>query len=138
MTSRPIFPNRRPTGFSHKKWARSVPSPKYQKPVPFRPAGRGWQHRILAIKGLDGSLFVQQHTAVQRRRVQLQPNNVGGFFPKVRLFEPLAVRCCPRPFLRFSRSSWGGAGYLAFGHITDRGRLKAAEQAADSPGTIVN
>src|SRR6266576_2930213 len=58
---------------------------KVLKAVPFGASRGQRQNRILAIQGLDGGLFIHAEHRGMRRRVQIQPNNVGGLLLKIRI-----------------------------------------------------
>ena len=53
--------------------------------MPFSAAGRKWQNRIQAIQRLDGALLVHAEDRGMPRRVEVQPDDVGGFFFKLRI-----------------------------------------------------
>jgi len=58
---------------------------KIFKAVSFRASWGQWQDRILAIQGLDSGLFIHAEHYGMCRRVQIQPNNVGGLLFKIRI-----------------------------------------------------
>src|SRR5437773_6864835 len=58
---------------------------KVLKAVPFCASRGQRQNRIFAIQGLDGGLFIYAEHRGMCRRVQIQPNNVGGLLLKIRI-----------------------------------------------------
>ena len=59
--------------------------PEILKPVPLGASRREWQHRILAVQRLDRGLLIHTEHRRMRRRVQIQPNDVGGLLLKIRV-----------------------------------------------------
>ncbi len=55
------------------------------KAVPFRPTGRERQDEVQTIQRLDGTLFVDTEHCGVERRLEVQPDDIGGL-----LFESLS------------------------------------------------
>ena len=95
---------------------------KVLKAVPFGPARRQRQHRILAIQGLDRRLLVHAEHGGMRRRIQVQPDDVRGLFLKVRIvrghvaFDPMRLEpvLAPHP------------GHHHVAHVQMRGQFARA------------
>lgn len=83
---------------------------KVLKTVPLCASRGKWQNRILAIQGLDGSLFIHAEHRGMRWRVQIQPNNVGRLGLKIRIVRGQIKSTC-RPLWPTSQpllTSFGG------------------------------
>ena len=63
------------------------------EPVPFSPPRRQRQHRVVAVERLDRRLLVHAEHRRVRRRVQVQPDDVGRFLLEVRI----VWRSCSAP-----------------------------------------
>src|SRR5229473_3801332 len=80
--------------------------PKVLKAVPLGTSRREWQHRILAVERLDRRFLIHTEHRRMRRRVQIQPNNVGGLLLKIRVVgrhvavEPLRLKAVLGPHPR--------------------------------------
>src|SRR5271169_6425227 len=77
-----VLPSASPVLVSNAAYRDSVLCRKYSKPCRSR---REWQHQILAVERLDRRLLIHTEHRRMRRRVQIQPNDVGGLPPKVRI-----------------------------------------------------
>ena len=59
--------------------------PEVFKAVPLGASRREWQHRILAVQRLNRRLLIHTEHRRMRRRVQIQPNDVGSLLLKIRI-----------------------------------------------------
>ena len=64
---------------------RKRPVPIIFKTVPFGPAGRKGQHRIQAVQSLDSALLINAEYCRVHRRLEIQTDDIGGFFLELRI-----------------------------------------------------
>src|SRR6266849_8744748 len=99
-----VLPSTSPVLVSNAAYRDSVP--EVLKAVPLGASRREWQHRILAVERLDRRLLIYTEHRRMRRRVQIQPNNVGGLLLKIRVVgrhvavEPLRLEAVLGPHPR--------------------------------------